>query len=251
MTLLSAEILKLRRRRGLMAWSALLTVGSVVVAYGVMLGLHVADPAHHGPAGGAENLRHVMLLLANLGAVAAILIGTTAGSQDAVAGVFRDLVVTGRPRRALFRIRTPGALAVYAPMLAAALALAVAGSYALAGGEATPSLHVAVHDAIAVGALDSVTLAVAVGLAPLVPARIATGILVGWHAFVGPLLAGVGALGIARAGIDVAAAMHLAPDLASDGTPVAMSTSTAIVVLLLWVGVSQRIGELWTRRADA
>jgi hypothetical protein len=251
MNLLTAEILKLRKRRGLMVTSLLLTVGSVFVAYGVMLGLHVADPSHHGPAGGAENLRHLMLLLANVGGVAAVLVGTTAGSQDASAGVFRDLAVTGRPRRALFRIRTPGALAVYVPMLATGLALAIAGSYALAGGEPTPSLHVAVHDALAVAALGVVTLAVAVGLAPLVPARIATGVLVGWNSFVAPLLAGIASLGALRAGIDVAAAMHFAPDLASERSLPVMSTSTAVIALLLWVGISQRVGELWTRRADA
>jgi len=242
MTPLTAEILKLRRRRGLMLWSALLTIGSVVVAYGVMLALHASNPAHHGPAGGVDNLQHLMWLLANLGGVAAILIGTTAGSQDVAAGVFRDLVVTGRPRRALFRVRTPGALAVYLPMLAAGFALAVAGSFAFAGGSATPSLHQVVHYGIAVAALDVVTLAVAVGLAPLLPARIATGILVGWNGFLAPLLAGIASLGVVRAGFDVTAAMHFAPDVAGKQT-VAMSTGAAIVVLALWVGVSQRLGE--------
>jgi hypothetical protein len=96
-----------------------------------------------------------------------------------------------------------------------------------------------------------VTLAVAVGFAALVPARIATGVLVGWHAFLAPLLAGLASLGAVRAGIDVTAAMHFAPDLADKRNAVEMSTGTAIAVLALWVGVSQRLGELWTRRADA
>lgn len=251
MNLLTAEILKLRKRRGLMIWSSLLTVGSVVVAYGVLLGLHAFNPDHHGPAGGVQNLQNLMWLVANLGGVAAILIGTTAGSQDMAAGVFRDLAVTGRSRRALFRVRTPGALAVYLPMLATGFALAVAGSFAFAGGRPTASLYQVVHYGIAVAALDVVTLAVAVGLAPLVPARIATGILVGWHGFVAPLLAGLASLGALRAAFDVTAAMHFAPDLGGKSGTVAMSTSTAVIVLALWVGISQRLGELWTRRADA
>ena len=72
MRLVKAEILKLRKRRGLMVWSALLTVGAVVIAYTVMLALHAANPAHHGPAGGARNLENVLWLVATLGGIAAV-----------------------------------------------------------------------------------------------------------------------------------------------------------------------------------
>ena len=53
MRLIQAEVLKLVRRRGLMAWSLLLTVGSVLVAEIVLVTLHAVNPGHHGPAGGA------------------------------------------------------------------------------------------------------------------------------------------------------------------------------------------------------
>ena len=46
------------------------------------------------------------------GPLAAILIGVEAGTGDASAGVFRDLVVTGRSRLALFASRVPAALAL-------------------------------------------------------------------------------------------------------------------------------------------
>ena len=46
------------------------------------------------------------------GPLAAILIGVEAGTADSSAGVFRDLVVTGRSRLALFASRVPAALAL-------------------------------------------------------------------------------------------------------------------------------------------
>jgi hypothetical protein len=249
MRLLSAEILKLRRRRGLVAWAAVLTVGSVVVAYAVLLALHASTPATHGPAGGTHNLEDLLWVLLSLGGVAAALLGTTAGSQDVSAGVFRDLVVTGRSRRRLFRVRFPGALAVYLPMLAGGFALAVAGAYAFAGGTPTPTLHDVVHDGIAVGSLDVVTLAVAVGLGAIVPARIATGVLIGWNAILAGLLASASFLGAAREAVDVGAAAHVAPEVFRSSVP--MATGTAVVVLAAWVGISLRAGEWWPRRIDA
>jgi hypothetical protein len=250
MRLISAEILKLRRRRGLMIWTGLMTVGSVVIAYSVLLALHLSAPHNHGPAGGLNNLQHMLWLLANLGGVAAILIGTTAGAQDVSAGVFRDLVVTGRSRKALFRARFPGALAVYLPMLATGFALAVAGAYAFAGSSVAPTLHDVVHYWIAVGSLAVVTLALGVGLGTIIPPRIATGVLVGWGAILAPLLIGISSLGSARKGIDVAAAMHFAPDLGKGGT-IAMSAGTAAIVLAIWTVIGLRLGEFWTRRVDA
>ena len=84
------------------------------------------NAAHHGPAGGLENFKGVIFLLAGVGTVAAIIIGATAGTQDVANGVFRDLVVTGRKRSTLFNVRGPGALAVFLPMLALGFAIAVA-----------------------------------------------------------------------------------------------------------------------------
>jgi ABC-type transport system involved in multi-copper enzyme maturation permease subunit len=249
MRLLSAEILKLRRRRGLMVWCSLLTIGSVAIAYGVLLALHAANPARHGPAGGANNLQNMMWLLISLGSVAAAILGTTAGSQDVTAGVFRDLVVTGRSRRTLFRVRFPGALAVFAPMLAAAFGLAVGGAYAFAGNLGTPTLHQVASYGLSAGLLGVVTLAAAVSLGAILPARIATGVLIAWNAILAGLLVSIPNLGPARDAIDVAAAAHFAPALYKDTVP--MSAGTALVVLALWVGVALRAGTWWTKRLDA
>ena len=51
--LASAELLKLRRRRGLVAITALLTIAPMIVGYSILTYLHATDPSAHAPAGGA------------------------------------------------------------------------------------------------------------------------------------------------------------------------------------------------------
>ena len=85
--------------------------GAEVIAYGMLAILHAANPDHHGPAGGIENLGHGMSVLVLLGGIAAMIVGASAGADDLASGVFRELVVTGRSRVALFGARIPGGLA--------------------------------------------------------------------------------------------------------------------------------------------
>ncbi len=65
-----------------MAWSVILTVGSVLVTEIILVVLHAVNPAHHGPPAEPRTSRRVIFLLAGLGTVAAIIIGATAGTQD-------------------------------------------------------------------------------------------------------------------------------------------------------------------------
>jgi hypothetical protein len=46
----AAELLKLYRRRALMAWSVALFVGGQILFYGLGAIQHAADPVHHAPA---------------------------------------------------------------------------------------------------------------------------------------------------------------------------------------------------------
>jgi hypothetical protein len=47
-----ADLLKLRRRRGLVVVTSLLTVGAVILTYGLIELFHLANPARYGrPAG--------------------------------------------------------------------------------------------------------------------------------------------------------------------------------------------------------
>ena len=104
--MIAAEVLKLVRRRGQMVVAAL-TVVAVAVGYAITWGYHLSDAVRYGPAGGSHNLEGAMWVIATVGGVAPSLIGTTAGVGDQSAGVFRELVVTGRSRLVLFACRTP------------------------------------------------------------------------------------------------------------------------------------------------
>jgi hypothetical protein len=250
MRLVRAEILKLVRRRGLMIWSALLTVGSVLVALIVLLVLHAVNPAKHGPAGGGTNLEHFVFLLGGLGDIAAILIGATAGTQDVGNGVFRDLVVTGRKRATLFNVRAVGALCVFLPILAVGFAVAIGGSFAFAGDlqQATAS-EIGHYIAYAV-AITSINIVLAVGIAAFASSRVVVGVLIAWSAIVAQLLMAIGSLGSARRFIDVAAAEHFGTrDMTDNRIP--MSTATAILVLVVWAAVALGAGRWWTNRTDA
>ena len=52
LALIRSDLLKLRRRRGLMAIAALIAVGSVAVVFIVTAARHGANPQHVRPAGG-------------------------------------------------------------------------------------------------------------------------------------------------------------------------------------------------------
>jgi hypothetical protein len=248
--LVSAEILKLVRRRGTMAWCAILTIGSMLVAWIILVSLHAANPAHHGAAGGRENLENLIFLLGGLGNVAAILIGSAAGTQDVSAGVFRELVVTGRPRSTLFTVRLPGALAVLYPLLATGFGIAVLGAFALAGDKPQPTGSEVWHYAAYIVAITSVDVALAIGLAAFASSRVVVGVLIAWNAIVAHLLISITSLGGARKYIDVAAAQHFLPPGVVDRV-IPMSGAAAILILLAWAGVFQRAGRFWVLRRDA
>src|SRR4051812_12732530 len=96
--LVGAELLKLRRRRALVAASLALIVAPMVVSYVVLATLHAANAAKYGPAGGVENLRGALELLTQIGAVAAVLIGVNAGAGGPGAGGFLGVGVPRPPR---------------------------------------------------------------------------------------------------------------------------------------------------------
>lgn len=250
MTLLRAEMLKLVRRRGLMIWSLLLTLGAVLVAEIIVIALHAANPGHHGPAGGDENLRNYVFLLGGLGNVAAIIIGATAGTQDVQNGVFRDLVVTGRKRSTLFNVRAPGALAVFLPMLLVGFASAVAVAFLLAGDRPKPTWHDVGLELLYIVLITGVDVVLAVGLSAFTSSRVVVGVLIAWNAIVSHLLISIHALGGSRKFIDVAAIEHFAPRALID-TGISMSNVTATLVVVGWTALFLWAGRYWTDRRDA
>jgi ABC-type transport system involved in multi-copper enzyme maturation permease subunit len=248
--LLNAEILKLVRRRGLMIWSLILTVGVLLLAAGIVIVLHAVNPDRYGSAGGRANMESYLFVLSGLGNVAAIIIGATAGTQDVSNGVFRDLVVTGRSRSTLFLMRVAGALAVFLPMLLLGFLLTLAVTYGFAGDKATPSAEYVGRALLYCLLITGIDIVIAVGMAAFTSSRVVVGVLIAWNAIVAHILTSITPLGSVRKLVDVAAVGHFAP-IPDVRDEVAMGTLTAILVLAGWVVVFLAAGRWRTERRDA
>ena len=255
--LVSAEFLKIRKRRGLVALAVLLTVGAVVMAGAVLAVLHAADPAKYGPAGGLGNLGNATYLLSTLGTVTAVLVGATMGAGDLQAGVFRDLVATGRSRLALFAARIPGGLALQWPLVTVSWIVAAAGSVLLAGSHPHPGLVVMVQGGAWVLLATTVVYLIALGLASLAGSRSATvGIVLAWQLAVTPLALGAAKLGVLREGLLTAALDRVIPAGLLTGArpdPVSptMSIAVAAVVIAAWAIIPLAAGAWRTTARDA
>jgi hypothetical protein len=254
--LVRADLLKLRRNRGLVAAAAAMTIGPVVIAYSILAILHAANPDHHGPAGGIDNLGHGTGLLILIGSVAAVLVGAAAGAGDLGAGVFRELVITGRSRLALFASRIPGGLAFLIPLVAAAVAIMAGATVAFAGSLPAPSASLLAETGIWALAEIAFYFALALGLASLTGSRTQTiGILLAWRLAVTPILLAITAIGAGRDAIPGAAFEHLAPQSIADhirqGPAVPMSTSVALLTIALWTIAALALGAWRTATRDA
>lgn len=254
--LVSADLLKLRRRRGLVVVTSLLTVGAMAITYGVIELLHVINPAKHGPAGGIDNLGHGAFVASALGAVAAAIVGSAAGAGDLDAGVFRDLVVTGRSRVALYLSRVPAGLLFLLSFVSAGYALAAVSSVVFADSRALPSVHLLVTTGLWVVLQVTFYYLLAVALSCILGSRSYTiGVLLGWRLALTPLLASISALGIVRELVPGVALETLTPvglgDTARQGPHVGMSLAAVAVVLVAWTMVAQLIGGWRDTHRDA
>jgi ABC-type transport system involved in multi-copper enzyme maturation permease subunit len=254
--LIAADLLKLRRRRGLVTVVGLLTIGAVVVTYAVMEILHLVDPAKHGPAGGIANLGHGTFVVAALGTVAAAIVGSSAGAGDLDAGVYRDLVVTGRPRLSFFLSRIPAGLAFLLPFVAVAYTLAAVATVAFAGGKPPPGVRLE-----ALGGLWALLEAtfyylLALAIACLVGSRSYTiGIVLALRLAITPILASISALGIVRELVPGVAMQHLVPsgfgDSIRQGPAVGMSIGATAAVLAVWTALALELGAWRDTTRDA
>jgi uncharacterized membrane protein YciS (DUF1049 family) len=251
--LVSAELLKLRKRRGLVATALALTVLPMIIAYTVLLILHAVNATKHGPAGGLENLSGSMDLLTTLSVVAAILIGATLGAGDLSAGVFRELVVTGRSRLALFAARIPAGLAVLWTIVGAGFAVTAIGSTVFAGSLDAPSVGLLVKTAAWLGLVSGLALVLALGVSSAIGSRGTTiGIVLGWQIVAVPVLLQIKTLGSLREALLGAATARLAPAALFDGAPtVAMSLAATVAVIVVWAVVPLAFGVWRTATRDA
>lgn len=242
--LIRAEVLKLRRRRGLMVATAIFTVGAVAIYYAIVALLHLADPGANGAAGGLHGFDATIGLLSLTGAVAGVLVGATAGGADIEAGVFRDLAATGRSRSALFFARVPGAWAILVPAVVAAVGLSAGVALLLDGpGSLTAA---AAGQGLAASLVAALLLSAAsVGLAALSSGRgMVIGIVLAFQLGLSPILAEIGAIGDLRYAIPAVANARIGGEIADE-----MALVVAILVVLAWAAVTLGAG-LWRTRTQ-
>jgi hypothetical protein len=255
--MLRAELLKLRRSRTIMMLAGFFTVGLTVIVCAVNEAQHLADPGRYGPAGGISNFNDSTLLLSVFfGALAAILVGTEAGTTDSASGVFRDLVVTGRGRLWLFAVRVPAALIVTLGFGAVALAISLAAAYGFAGSAgptAAPSAGYAIDSVLWVLATQVLLCVIAVGLGSLTGSRAASlTALIGWEVIAGRLLARISFLGSVRDVIPNVALGALKPGAPlPDDAGLTMSAGLAVAILVIWLVAWLAAGAWRTRTIDA
>src|SRR5688500_4304861 len=251
--LVGAELLKLRKRRGLLISTFALTVIPIIVGYAVVLLMHASDPAKHDAAGGLENFTSSLEMLGLLAGVAGILVGSTLGAGDLGSGVFRELVVTGRSRWSLFAARIPGGVAFLLPFVLAGFAVAAGASFVFAdAAQATPSAALLLESAAWVSLAATTSLILALGVSAAFASRgTAIGILLAWQLAVAPLLLSIGALGGLREGILTAAVERLRPEEMGAEVTVPTSLGVALAVVAIWVVVPLALGGWRTATRDA
>jgi ABC-type transport system involved in multi-copper enzyme maturation permease subunit len=248
LTLIRMDLLKLRRRRGLMAIALLIAVGSVSIMFTVIAIRHAANPLHVGPAGGVKNFENATDFLGMLAVVIAAMIGVTAGAGEAELGVLRDALATGRSRATLFASRMAAAVLATLAIMAAALMVVTACSIALAGSAHVPSLSEIVQRDTAVLGFAGSAAIVCAGIAtfarsrgPVMASVIAFGVLIS------QLLLHISFLGEVRELLPLASFERMAGDAMSG---LNVSLAAAIAVAVGWALAGALAGVWWARRVE-
>ncbi len=251
--MIGADLLRLRKKRGFVALVLAAVLAPLVIWTGYQVIEHASDPAHYGPAGGLDHFARMLTLLGVfMGPVAAVLIGAEAGAGDIAAGVFRDNVVTGRSRWALFFARIPAALIVTFTAIALGLAFGLAVTFGFAGGLETPSLSLILESAAWLALANGVVCVIAIGLATLTGSRPGTiTALIGWELVLSPLLVQSTSLGSLRDGLLDGVLTFLKPGPDVGGPPITMSVGVAVLATIAWLVVLPALGAWRTQTRDA
>jgi hypothetical protein len=257
-----AEFMKQARRRGLMIAATVLTVGSVIAYFAVEEALHLHSPARYQPAGGTHGLANADLILAMLGAIVAVLFGASAGAADVTAGVFRNLVTTGRSRVALFLARIPAGLVLSVAFTMAGYAVAVAASVLLAGSQHAPATRLMpippLHFILAGAGWLIVNMAMAfllgLGLSSVTGSQpITIAVMLALNLVAMPILASVSVLPALQQMLPGVAMYQLQPPaLAQYSNPALVMPATMIAVVLIgWAALAVLAGAWRTATRDA
>jgi hypothetical protein len=246
--LINAEILKLRRRRGMLAIALLCTVGFAALAFIVTAVQHAGNPTKYGPAGGLASYRDALGTVEILILIMGTIVGATAGTQDIESGVFRDLAATGRSRMALFGARVSGALAITIPVAAITALVVGAASIGLADGAPAPEIgDLASGTALMLGAA-ALASAIGVGTSALVGSRgPIIGMLLGFFLAIQPLLESMSFLGSAR-NVAPSAALDAIGDIPRYGMHVGAGMGAA--VLAAWIAAAVGAGAWRTKTRE-
>jgi hypothetical protein len=251
--MMSADLLRLRKKRGFMALVLAIVLAPLVIWTGYAVIEHAANPAQYGPAGGLQHFARMLSLLGVfVGPVAAVLIGAEAGAGDLAAGVFRDNVLTGRSRLALFGARIPAALAVTFAVIGLGFAFGLAVTFGFAGGLPTPSVSVILESAAWLAMANGLVCVIAIGLASLTGSRPGTiTALIGWELVLSPLLVQSQSLGSLRRGLLDGVVLFLKPGPIGGAPTISMSVAVAVVVLVAWLLVLPALGAWRMQTRDA
>lgn len=255
--MINAEFLKLRKRRGLFWLSLFLIAGGVVLFNVLVSAYHLSDPAKYAPAGGIAGMSHSEILFGLTVALAAVLIGATAGSQDVESGVFRSLAATGQSRLKMALVRIPAALMMLLPMVLVGYALEVAAVFVLAGGTATPDATMLLVLLGWVAVMGALNVTVSLGVAALLGSRaFAIGLLVAWQLAGARIIDRITALGDWRALTPTISTDRLLPGSTDAITlspvdTVTVSLAAAAVVIVAWMVVATALGAWRTATQEA
>jgi ABC-type transport system involved in multi-copper enzyme maturation permease subunit len=246
MRLINAELLKLRKRRGLFWGSLFLAIGLPLIVFIIIEILHLAKPAQHGPVGGTSSYSNWLQGLYFAGAITATIVGAIAGTADVAAGVFRDLVATGRSRWQLFTARVVGALVFFIPIITLGYILITLITVSFAGSGRIPAASIMARGYGWILICTGFDLIVALGFASLIGSRAAAlGVLLGWQFIASPLLLRLKFLGSLRQALFTSAIGRLDPVTTLEGPlarSVTHSAAAAALVLVIWVVVSLALG---------
>jgi ABC-type transport system involved in multi-copper enzyme maturation permease subunit len=169
--------------------------------------------------------------------------------------VFRELVLTGRSRTALFLARIPGGLAFLLSIVAVAYALAAVASVVFAGSGTAPSTGTLVSGGLWLMLATTVYFVLALGISSLAGSRTTTiGVLLAWRLALTPIVLSISFLGGGRAVLPDAGLEHLAPQAFASDLQIGkfgMSTGLSVLVLALWTAAALGFGAWRTATRDA
>jgi ABC-type transport system involved in multi-copper enzyme maturation permease subunit len=249
LTLVRADLLKLRRRRGLMTLAAGLVVGGLSLIFIVNALRHGSNPVQNPPAGGVKHFENATDFVGLMSVVVAAIIGATAGAGDSETGVLRDLVATGRSRVALYASRAAAGVAITLAIVVAALVVASVLSVVLAGSLQAPSFSYILHRGVGVLAFAAVSALIAVGIATFVRSRgPVVAVVIGFGIVVSQILLQITFLGNARAALPLSAFERMVGDTRTAGLYPSLALSITVVVA--WALAAIAAGSWWSRRVE-